>query len=110
MDVVSALSSDRLSVLEQALPLAEHFVETHNGLASWLDDIEAQVNMLALPALRPDKIVQQQDRNEVKYSCYISMLEILTKSSISNYSYSELNIFGRCSSSGSRIRSLLWTS
>lgn len=65
MDIVSALSSDRLGVLEQALPLAEHFLETHNGLASWLDDIEAQVNMLAMPALRPDHIAQQQDRNEM---------------------------------------------
>jgi len=70
MDAVSALSSDRLSVLEQALPLAEHFLDTHNGLAAWLDDIEAQFNMLALPALRPDKIVQQQDRNEVNFNLF----------------------------------------
>ncbi|CAG2058638.1 unnamed protein product, partial [Timema podura] len=42
MDAVSALSSDRLGVLEQALPLAEHFHETHAGLGSWLDDMEQQ--------------------------------------------------------------------
>nr|CAD7258245.1 unnamed protein product [Timema shepardi] len=65
MDSVSALSSDRLGVLEQALPLAEHFHETHAGLGSWLDDMEQQVSMLAMPALRPDLIAQQQDRNEM---------------------------------------------
>lgn len=65
MDTVSGLSSDRLGVLEQALPLAEHFHETHAGLVSWLDEMEQQVAMLAMPALRPDLITQQQDRNEV---------------------------------------------
>lgn len=65
MDTVSSLSSDRLGVLEQALPLAEHFRETHTGLVSWLDEMEQQVAMLAMPALRPDLITQQQDRNEV---------------------------------------------
>jgi aromatic ring-cleaving dioxygenase len=65
MDTVSSLSSDRLGVLEQALPLAEHFHETHAGLVSWLDEMEQQVAMLAMPALRPDLISQQQDRNEV---------------------------------------------
>ncbi|XP_021923220.1 dystonin isoform X2 [Zootermopsis nevadensis] len=65
MDTVSSLSSDRLGVLEQALPLAEHFHETHAGLVSWLDEMEQQVAMLAMPALRPDLISQQQDRNEI---------------------------------------------
>ena len=71
MDIVSSLSSDRLGILEQALPLAEHFLETHTGLTSWLDDIETQVNALALPALRPDHIAQQQDKNEL-FSQWIS--------------------------------------
>ncbi|KAK7865644.1 hypothetical protein R5R35_006900 [Gryllus longicercus] len=65
MDTVSGLSSDRLGILEQALPLAEHFHETHAGLSSWLEDMEQQVAMLAMPALRPDLIAQQQDRNEM---------------------------------------------
>lgn len=65
MDTVSALSSDRLGILEQALPLAEHFHDTHNVLANWLSDIEEQITMLAMPALRPDLIAQQQDRNEM---------------------------------------------
>uniref|UniRef100_A0A6P7F8X5 Dystonin isoform X26 n=1 Tax=Diabrotica virgifera virgifera TaxID=50390 RepID=A0A6P7F8X5_DIAVI len=65
MDVVSGLSSDRLGILEQALPLAEHFHDTHNVLVSWLNDMEEQVSMLTMPALRPDLIAQQQDRNEM---------------------------------------------
>ncbi|XP_072387789.1 microtubule-actin cross-linking factor 1 isoform X30 [Diabrotica undecimpunctata] len=65
MDVVSGLSSDRLGILEQALPLAEHFHDTHNVLISWLNDMEEQVSMLTMPALRPDLIAQQQDRNEM---------------------------------------------
>lgn len=66
MDTVSGLSSDRLGILEQALPLAEHFHETHGGLSSWMTDMERQVSHLALPALRPDLIAQQQDKNEVR--------------------------------------------
>ncbi|KAK5647774.1 hypothetical protein RI129_002666 [Pyrocoelia pectoralis] len=65
MDTVSALSSDRLGILEQALPLAEHFHDTHAVLSNWLNDMEEQVSMLAMPALRPDLIAQQQDRNEL---------------------------------------------
>ena len=65
MEVVCGLSADRLGILEQALPLAEHFLETHAGLAGWLSDMEQQVAMLAMPALRPDLIAQQQDRNEM---------------------------------------------
>lgn len=30
-----------------------------------MDDMEKQIQMLAMPALRPDQIVQQQDKNEV---------------------------------------------
>ncbi|XP_052120461.1 dystonin isoform X27 [Frankliniella occidentalis] len=65
MEVVSGLSADRLGILEQALPLAQHFLETHATLVSWLTDMERQVAMLAMPALRPDLIAQQQDRNEM---------------------------------------------
>lgn len=66
MDIVSKLSSDRLGILEQAFALAEHFYQSHADLSSWLDDMERQVAMLAMPALRPDLIAQQQDRNEVR--------------------------------------------
>jgi hypothetical protein len=32
---------------------------------SWLDEMEEQVAILAVPALRPDIITQQPGRNEV---------------------------------------------
>jgi dystonin len=84
MDTVTGLSSDRLSCLEQALPLAEHFHETHAGLSAWMDDMEQQARMLQLPALRPDLIAQQQDRNEVKtFFLYFVCLKVLTKMLIS---------------------------
>ena len=52
MDVVSRLSAERLSALEQAYALAEHFHASHADLSSWLDDMENQITMLAKPALR----------------------------------------------------------
>uniref|UniRef100_A0A1A9WHW1 Dystonin n=1 Tax=Glossina brevipalpis TaxID=37001 RepID=A0A1A9WHW1_9MUSC len=58
------LCSERLSTLEQALPLSEHFADSHAGLSTWFDDMEAQISRLSMPALRPDQISQQQDRNE----------------------------------------------
>ncbi|XP_046140944.1 dystonin isoform X21 [Osmia bicornis bicornis] len=64
MEIVSGLSADRLGALEQALPLAEHLRDTHIGLVSWLEEAEQQVAMLPMPALRPDLIAAQQDKNE----------------------------------------------
>ncbi|XP_071449100.1 microtubule-actin cross-linking factor 1, isoforms 1/2/3/4/5 isoform X30 [Hetaerina americana] len=65
MDLVCKLSGERLSALEQALPLAEHLRDTHATLSSWMDDAENQIASLTTPALRPDLIAQQQDRNEL---------------------------------------------
>ncbi|XP_054002757.1 dystonin isoform X34 [Hylaeus anthracinus] len=65
MEIVSGLSADRLGALEQALPLAEHLRDTHIGLVSWLEEAEQQVAMLPMPALRPDLIAVQQDKNEL---------------------------------------------
>ncbi|XP_017877780.1 microtubule-actin cross-linking factor 1 isoform X27 [Ceratina calcarata] len=65
MEIVSGLSADRLGALEQALPLAEHLRDTHVGLVSWLEEAEQQVAMLPMPALRPDLIAVQQDKNEM---------------------------------------------
>ena len=64
MESVSKLSSDRLSSLEQALPLSEHFYDTHSDLKVWLDEIENHITLLSKPALKADIITQQQDKNE----------------------------------------------
>merc|ERR1719278_2300529 len=49
MDTVINLSSERLGILEQALPLAQHFYETHGELNEWLEDIEKEVMQLMKP-------------------------------------------------------------
>ncbi|CRK91723.1 CLUMA_CG005357, isoform G [Clunio marinus] len=64
VDTVAGLCADRLSILEQALPLSEHFADSHNGFTAWLNDMEHQISILAMPALRPDQIAIQQDKNE----------------------------------------------
>lgn len=63
---VSKLSADRLSVLEQALPLAKHFEESHIDLLTWLDDVEGTVSQLDIPAVNPEQIKKQQDNSKVK--------------------------------------------
>ncbi|KAK2708582.1 hypothetical protein QYM36_014249, partial [Artemia franciscana] len=64
MDAVVTLSFDRLSILEQALPLAEHFYEAHTELNHWLDEAEQDIAMLEAPALRADQIMKQQEVNK----------------------------------------------
>lgn len=64
VETVAALCAERLSILEQALPLSEHFADSHNGFTAWLGDMEHQISLLAMPALRPDQIATQQDKNE----------------------------------------------
>ncbi|XP_037953237.1 dystonin isoform X24 [Teleopsis dalmanni] len=64
VDTVVQLCGERLGILEQALPLSEHFADSHTGLSSWLDDMEQQISRLSMPALRPDQIAVQQDKNE----------------------------------------------
>lgn len=88
MEAVSTLSRDRLEVLEQALALSEHFFESHIDLSTWLDEMERHVSMLAMPALRPDLIAQQQDKNEVSSILLywtLSTYSILIKSIKANF-------------------------
>jgi len=63
METVIKLSNDRLSILEQALPLSEHFYETHHELTEWLDDIEREAMNQLMPGMRPDQIAKQQEIN-----------------------------------------------
>ncbi|XP_054739785.1 dystonin isoform X18 [Anastrepha obliqua] len=64
VDSVAQLCGERLGILEQALPLSEHFADSHNGLSSWFDDMEQKMSRFSMPALRPDQITTQQDKNE----------------------------------------------
>jgi hypothetical protein len=64
MENVSKLSSDRLNALEQALPLAEHFFDTHIGLNQWMDAMEDEMAILDTPAIRPDQIIKLQEKTQ----------------------------------------------
>ena len=61
MEAVIGLSNDRLGILEQALPLAEHFYETHGELSHWLDEMERETMNQLMPGSNPDQIAKQQE-------------------------------------------------
>ena len=64
MESVSKLSSDRMSNLEQALPLAEHFFDTHHELDEWMTAMEHEALGINTPAVRPDQIARQIEKNK----------------------------------------------
>ena len=57
------LSTERLSLLEEALPLASHFSETNADLQSWLGEIEAEINSLEVPTEASVEQVRKQQEN-----------------------------------------------
>lgn len=65
-DTVAKLSADRLSTLEQALPLAQHFQETHDDLEQWFDDMEVEAGEQDQPAINAEQIKEQQDKVKVR--------------------------------------------
>ena len=68
-DVVSKLSADKLSILEQAVPLAAHLSETHSDLLTWFDEIETDMKAPETPAINSEQIKEQQDVMKVGVSC-----------------------------------------
>ncbi|KAI7690143.1 Dystonin, partial [Sarcoptes scabiei] len=58
---VSQLCQDRLNSIEHALPLVEHFFDTHNEITQFLDDVENEVQLLAQPSIHPEQIRKQQE-------------------------------------------------
>lgn len=63
------LSNERLGLLEEALPLASHFSETHADLQSWLGEIEAEINSIDVPTggdTSSEQIRKQQDNAKVR--------------------------------------------
>ncbi|XP_013787345.1 dystonin-like, partial [Limulus polyphemus] len=61
---VYTMCIDRMNALEQALPLAEHFFETHSELTQWLDEAEAEMELLETPTLNVSQIKRQQDKTQ----------------------------------------------
>ena len=64
-DTVAKLSGDRLSMLEQALPLAAHFHETHDDLVQCFDEMEQDIKAQEALAINPEQLKEQQDTIKV---------------------------------------------
>lgn len=58
---VSQMCQDRLNAIEHALPLVEHFFETHNEIVAFLDDAENEAQMLSQPSIYVEQIRRQQE-------------------------------------------------
>ena len=71
-DLVSKLSADRMSILEQVVPLAAHLSETHSDLLSWFDEIEAEMKTPEMSAINLDHLKEQQDVMKVSiFTVYV---------------------------------------
>lgn len=59
------LSADRLQQLEAALPLATSFSESHAEVASWLDEMEAELKAQGSPGDTLEQVKKQYDTLKV---------------------------------------------
>jgi len=59
-DYVHRLSTDRLRALEDALPVAQHFVATHSDLRAWLDEIDAEIRSIDIMADGSSEQIRKQ--------------------------------------------------
>lgn len=55
-EIVSKVSADRMSVLEQAVPLAAHFTDTHSDLMTWFGEMDRELSGLDEPAINAEEI------------------------------------------------------
>src|SRR5262249_38442286 len=64
-DAVGQLSEDRLSVLEQALPLAEHFSESFGEISNFLATVQNELAHAppVIPGIHNDQLKKQQEHN-----------------------------------------------
>ncbi|XP_046365478.2 microtubule-actin cross-linking factor 1-like isoform X10 [Haliotis rufescens] len=60
-DGLSRMSNDRLTQLEQALPLSKHFTDTHADLVSWMEEIEPSLAELEKPSIDMEQVKKQQE-------------------------------------------------
>lgn len=68
-DSVCQLSAERLSVLEEALPLAEHFQNSLVEFNDWLTGAERELESApsVMPGLHRDQLKKQFDHNKVNF-------------------------------------------
>lgn len=64
-DTVAKLGSDRLVQLEQAMPMSRTFVETHQDLLKWFQEVEPAIAELEVMSINQETVKKQQDRVKV---------------------------------------------
>lgn len=65
VDAVGRLGVDRLSHLEQTLPLAKAFFDTHQDLATWFAEVDPTLAALDVMSIDADHVKKQQDQVKV---------------------------------------------
>lgn len=65
VDAVGKLGVDRLSQLEQTLPLAKAFYDTHQDLITWFAEVNPTLAELDVMSIDADHVKRQQDQVKV---------------------------------------------
>nr|XP_006813086.1 PREDICTED: dystonin isoform X1 [Saccoglossus kowalevskii] len=64
-DELKLISGDKLDQIEDAVPLALQFKETHEELTDWLDMMEKELKNLVPPGLEAEEIRKEVDKNRL---------------------------------------------
>lgn len=80
VDAVGKLGVDRLSQLEQTLPLAKAFYDTHQDLITWFAEVNPTLAELDIMSIDADHVKRQQD--QVKVWTILILCNIKTSSNI----------------------------
>lgn len=59
------MSCERLHLLEEAVPMVQHFHEHHADIGEWLEEISNEVTSLGSSYDNPEQIKKQQDSLKV---------------------------------------------
>lgn len=66
-DNLTAETAERLSNLEQALPIAKSFDDTHQDLVVWLAEVEPALAELEIMSVDANQVKKQQESVKVRY-------------------------------------------
>ena len=64
-DAVAKHGSDRLVQLEQAMPLSKTFLEAHQDLLKWFEEVDPAIAELEVMSINQDTVKKQQDKVKV---------------------------------------------
>jgi len=59
MHVLLKLSADRVTALEDALPIATHFAVTQRDLRAWLDEVDVEVQSILVPQTANEQQIRE---------------------------------------------------